>query len=263
MDNPEDYIGRLHVHVDGSCNGMQHYAAFGRDSNGGRQVNLAESERPGDVYTAILKFVIRDIENEKDPALIEIAESLKGKVTRKVIKQTVMTSVYGVTFIGARKQIQRQLKDRKLFETNSELYRAAQYLARVTIKCIGDLFSDANQIKDWFAKCAKVVAGTGEPVKWLSPLGLPCVQPYKYMSTKFFIETVLQKITVADSLDSQPVNKSKNSSAFPPNYVHSIDSTHMMLTAIECEKRGLTFAAVHDSYWTHAADVSLMNKILR
>ena len=207
--------------------------------------------------------MIRDIENEKDPALIEIAESLKGKVTRKVIKQTVMTSVYGVTFIGARKQIQRQLKDRKLFETNSELYRAAQYLARVTIKCIGDLFSDANQIKDWFAKCAKVVAGTGEPVKWLSPLGLPCVQPYKYMSTKFFIETVLQKITVADSLDSQPVNKSKNSSAFPPNYVHSIDSTHMMLTAIECQKRGLTFAAVHDSYWTHAADVSLMNKILR
>jgi len=86
MDNPEDYIGRLHVHVDGSCNGMQHYAAFGRDSNGGRQVNLAESERPGDVYTAILKFVIRDIEGEKDPAMIEIAESLKGKVTRKVIK---------------------------------------------------------------------------------------------------------------------------------------------------------------------------------
>ena len=53
-------------------------------------------------------------------------------------------SVYGVTFIGARKQIQRQLKDKKLFDTNSELYKASQYLARVTIKCIGDLFYDAN-----------------------------------------------------------------------------------------------------------------------
>lgn len=58
MNNPEDYICHLHVHVDGSCNGMQHYAAFGRDEQGGRQVNLAESERPGDVYTAILKLVI-------------------------------------------------------------------------------------------------------------------------------------------------------------------------------------------------------------
>jgi len=83
------------------------------------------------------------------------------------------------------------------------------------------------------------------------------------MSAKFFIETVLQKITVAESLDAQPVNKSKNSSAFPPNFVHSIDSTHMMLTAVECSKINLTFAAVHDSYWTHAADVHVMNRILR
>jgi DNA-directed RNA polymerase, mitochondrial len=55
------------------------------------------------------------------------------------------------------------------------MYKAAQYLAKITIKCIGDLFSDANQIKEWFAKCAKIVAGTGDPVKWLTPLGLPCV----------------------------------------------------------------------------------------
>ena len=37
----------------------------------------------------------------------------------------------------------------------------------------------------------------------------------------------------------------------------------MMLTAIDCSQKGITFAAVHDSYWTHACDVRLMNKILR
>lgn len=67
LPNPEDYVCHLHVHVDGSCNGMQHYAAFGRDENGGRQVNLADSDRPGDVYTAILKLVLIDVENERDP----------------------------------------------------------------------------------------------------------------------------------------------------------------------------------------------------
>lgn len=143
---------------------------------------MADSERPGDVYTAILKLVIAEIENERDSQLLEVAEGLKGNVTRKVIKQTVMTSVYGVTFIGARKQIQRQLKDKRLYETNGELYKAAQYLAKITIKCIGDLFRDANNIKEWFSKCAKVVASTGEPVKWITPLGLPCVQPYKSQS---------------------------------------------------------------------------------
>jgi hypothetical protein len=34
---------------------------------------LADSERPGDVYTAILKLVIADVENEKDANLIEVA----------------------------------------------------------------------------------------------------------------------------------------------------------------------------------------------
>lgn len=63
---------------------------------------MADSERPGDVYTAILNLVIKDIEAENNPDFIPIAEGLKDNVTRKVIKQTVMTSVYGVTFIGAR-----------------------------------------------------------------------------------------------------------------------------------------------------------------
>lgn len=96
------------------------------------------------------------------------------------------------------------------------------------------MFKDANQIKEWFALCAKVVAGTGEPVKWMSPLGLPCTQPYKSFTHKQIIRTILQSVTTYENLDEQPVNKAKNRSAFPPNYVHSIDSTHMMLTAIEC-----------------------------
>jgi DNA-directed RNA polymerase len=120
--NPEEYISHAHCHVDGSCNGMQHYAALGRDNRAARQVNLADAERPGDVYTAILKLVIADIEKENDTKFVEIAEGLKGNVTRKVIKQTVMTSVYGVTFIGARAQIHKQLKDKRLYETNGELY---------------------------------------------------------------------------------------------------------------------------------------------
>lgn len=131
------------------------------------------------------------MDNERDPALIEIAESLKGKVNRKTIKQTVMTSVYGVTFIGAKDQIKRQLREKKVFETEGELYRASTYLAKVTIKCIGDLFSDANKIKDWFAKCARVVAQTGEPVKWRNPMGLPCVQPYKNVSSAKLVDTIL------------------------------------------------------------------------
>ena len=40
---------------------------------------------------------------------VQVAKDLEGFVKRKVIKQTVMTTVYGVTWFGARLQIAKQL----------------------------------------------------------------------------------------------------------------------------------------------------------
>lgn len=118
--SPEDYVSHLHVHQDGSCNGLQHYAALGRDVEGGRQVNLVPADRPGDVYTEVARLVDDKIqailEGSADDPDYRVAGLVKGHVKRKTIKQTVMTSVYGVTFIGARKQIERQVKDQSFLD---------------------------------------------------------------------------------------------------------------------------------------------------
>lgn len=54
------------------------------------------------------------------------------QVDRKLVKQTVMTSVYGVTFIGARLQILNRLKERCPIAVDPvETYRAAGYAAKV------------------------------------------------------------------------------------------------------------------------------------
>ncbi|KAJ6994099.1 DNA-directed RNA polymerase 3B [Populus alba x Populus x berolinensis] len=37
----------------------------------------------------------------------------------------------------------------------------------------------------------------------------------------------------------------------------------MMMTAVACRDADLRFAGVHDSFWTHARDADLMNRILR
>lgn len=51
--DPESYECCLPVHMDGSCNGLQHYAALGRDTVGGKAVNLLESEGPEDVCKSV------------------------------------------------------------------------------------------------------------------------------------------------------------------------------------------------------------------
>lgn len=39
--------------------------------------------------------------------------------------------------------------------------------------------------------------------------------------------------------------------AFPPNFVHSLDGSHMMMTAIACKKAGLNFAGLSWSLLMH------------
>src|SRR5437588_1258809 len=63
---------------------------------------------------------------------------------------------------------------------------------------------------------------------------------------------------VIDKVDSR-----KQVTAFPPNFIHSLDASHMLLSALNCDASGLTFASVHDSFWTHPSDVDVMNRILR
>lgn len=236
--NPENYKTNLHVHVDGSCNGLQHYSALGRDFRGGSEVNLVNRDRPGDVYTKVLEIVLEKIKNETNPNDIKFAEALQkeGLVTRKVIKQTVMTSVYGVTLVGARDQIKKQLKEKDIFDPQT-LFYVSMYLAKKTIESIGDLFREANQIKGWLTKCALIISQSGNTVKWITPIGLPCVQPYKKLSEIDLIKTHAQGVIVISNYDSQPVNKKKQGSAFPPNYIHSLDSSHMMLTCLKAAEK--------------------------
>jgi DNA-directed RNA polymerase len=90
LDSPEplEFLSNLPVHQDGTCNGLQHYAALGGDETGASQVNLDVTDRPSDVYSHVAQMVeaeiLKDIANGN-----EKLRQLSGKVSRKVVKQTV------------------------------------------------------------------------------------------------------------------------------------------------------------------------------
>ena len=86
--DPLAYECPLPVHQDGTCNGLQHYAALGGDAVGAKQVNLDVGDRPSDVYTYVANMVERRIEEDLAKG-DRYAEILHGKISRKVVKQTV------------------------------------------------------------------------------------------------------------------------------------------------------------------------------
>ncbi|CAK5271845.1 unnamed protein product [Mycena citricolor] len=294
--DPFTYESNLPVHQDGTCNGLQHYAALGGDAQGAQQVNLARGDKPSDVYShvggMVEKMLAEDAAKGEHYALL-----LQGKIARKVVKQTVMTTVYGVTFVGARDQIEKQLRDRKDIP-EEECWGASAYLAKKVLSAIGDLFTGAQDIQNWLNLSARLISksipGDRIPealreykeskvrknavkktlpdhklrkeqmtsVVWTTPLGLPVCQPYR-KAMKKQVMTSMQSVYITDPLAPAEVNTMKQASAFPPNFIHSLDATHMMLTAIECQVQGLTFASVHDSYWTHASDIDTMSSVIR
>ncbi|KAJ6768595.1 DNA-DIRECTED RNA polymerase [Salix koriyanagi] len=262
--SPETAISHTPVHQDGSCNGLQHYAALGRDKLGAAAVNLVGGEKPADVYsgiaTRVLDIMKRDA--EKDPAISPNsvhAKLLVNQVDRKLVKQTVMTSVYGVTYIGARDQIKRRLKERCIMADDPQLYSAACYAAKTTLMALEEMFEGARGIMAWLGECAKVIASENQPVQWTTPLGLPVVQPYRQLG-RHLIKTSLQVLTLKRETDKVMVKRQRT--AFPPNFVHSLDGSHMMMTAVACKEAGLNFAGVHDSYWTHACNAPILENLL-
>ncbi|KAL2817147.1 hypothetical protein BJX63DRAFT_117452 [Aspergillus granulosus] len=288
---PTEYPSRLPIHQDGSCNGLQHYAALGGDREGAQQVNLEPSDRPSDVYSGVADFVKQIVAQEAAEGN-PTAKLLEGKITRKIVKQTVMTNVYGVTFLGAMKQVKRQLTDYYPELSKEERLGASKYIAEKIFKALGSMFTGAHNIQYWLGDCASRItqslspqqieaiatnlmasqektAKSVEPTKefkstviWTTPLGLPVVQPYRTRVAKR-VSTAFQTLSIVEPNSSFVVSRRKQLQAFPPNFIHSLDATHMMLSANACREAGLSFSAVHDSFWTHAADVDSMNRILR
>uniref|UniRef100_A0A452EG30 DNA-directed RNA polymerase n=1 Tax=Capra hircus TaxID=9925 RepID=A0A452EG30_CAPHI len=259
--DPTTYISHFPVHQDGSCNGLQHYAALGRDSTGATSVNLSPSDLPQDVYSEVAAQV--EVFRKQDAKQgVRVAQVLEGFISRKVVKQTVMTVVYGVTRYGGRLQIERRLRELEDFPQEF-VWEASHYLVRQVFNSLQEMFSGTRSIQRWLTESARLISLTGSAVEWITPLGVPIIQPY-HRDSKVMIKGGLQSLTFSSSVDTnQKPNTLKQKNGFPPNFIHSLDSTHMMLTALHCYRKGLTFVSVHDCFWTHAADVGVMNQVCR
>jgi DNA-directed RNA polymerase len=82
------HVSHLTVHQDGSCNGLQHYAALSRDMRGAEQVNLIPSDRPQDVYIGVANLLQEKVNKDldsRDPSTRAMAEMSVDRVNRKLV----------------------------------------------------------------------------------------------------------------------------------------------------------------------------------
>jgi DNA-directed RNA polymerase len=258
----EAYVSHLPVNMDATCSGLQHLSCLLRDPVGGAEVNCLPDTVRHDIYQTVADKVEAMLLLRDD----DLAVGWRGKISRKLVKQPTMTFAYSATARGMRDQIHNAMvaNDVKIGEFSS--YTASNYLAPIVREAIAETVVAAAQAMEWLQKIAAVCAKANVPVTWTTPLGLAVVQ--------FCPETRTQRVKVnfagrqlwlslAVDVPSKQ-NRSNAQSGVSPNYVHSLDSTHLMMTVNALSQLGLShYAMIHDSFGVHAADVETLHTVLR
>ncbi|MQB00686.1 MAG: hypothetical protein GEU78_10390 [Actinobacteria bacterium] len=280
------YVSRVPVAVDGTCNGLQNFAAMLRDEKGGEAVNLLPAEAPQDIYQRVADNVTNrltyisgrkgdEVLHHDQPDIDMAARWLDFGVTRKVVKRPVMTLPYGATKFGFRSMIM----DDTLVPARIEMGEAfpfeypmdaATFLADLVWEAVGEEISAAQTAMEWLQEASRVATADGLPLHWTSPSGLLVTQDYKRQKT-IALETNVQnrRVQLKIKENTNKIDKRKQANGIAPNFVHSCDAAHMMRSAllffVNVLDQGGTpsFASVHDSFATHACDVELLGICIR
>lgn len=266
----EDFVSHLPVGLDGSCNGLQNFSAMLRDEVGGKATNLVPSDKPSDIYAEVAKVMQRAVEFDAGSGN-EQATLWLGKIDRKVAKRPCMTYAYAATQFGMKDQTLAMLKkyeeenDGEQLIDDEHKFAASVYIADVAYRSIGKVVIAAKAAMDWLQSAARIAAQDSLPIRWTTPVGLPVLQNYREIIGEMIEGQIAGKrVRLVYSIEGDKLNKRKQASGIAPNFVHSMDAAHMMRTVNACVEQGLaSFAMVHDSYGTHAADVDVMAHTLR
>lgn len=285
VEQGDRYVSHLPIALDGSCSGIAHYSGILRDAVGAAAVSLSPAEKPADVYQLVADKVLIEVNNDlingtedsitPEGRLVEgtktlAAQWLKFGITRKTCKRPVMTLAYGTREYSFKEQLisdsllpaEKEMGDAFPFLDGG--YMAAGYLAKkIWIAVTGTLVA-AVQAMDWLKDIASVYNKAALPIKWVTPSGFPVEQSYKNMDSIRVDTAINGRTQLRLPIPTEDLSYRKQKSSLSPNWIHSLDASHMAITVVACKEAGIdSFAVIHDSFGTHAADTDKLFAIVR
>jgi DNA-directed RNA polymerase, mitochondrial len=193
---------------------------------------------------------------------------------RGTFKRPTMTYGYGSREYGFRDQIMTDTlkpayrayqKGEGAWPFEGDGFMASLYMAKVISQAVDQVVVKAAEAMNWLKDTATLVAAEGLPIRWTTPDGFAVLQEYKSKKNSR-VDTMIagSRVVVTLSADLDEVDKRLQAQGISPNYVHSLDGTHLRISVVRAAEEGMAhFALVHDSFGVHAADTPRFFQLLR
>lgn len=191
-----------------------------------------------------------------------------GQIDRTMCKRPVMTTTYGSKKFGIKGQIQEELRKRRFkFPDGRDGFAESGFLAGEIVDAIGGVVVKAREVMDWLQESAAILTRLGAAVTWTAPSGFVVRQAYpqsamQRVNTFFHGQRFVPQLLVEKH---GTLDRNRQTNGVSPNFVHSMDGSAMITTVYRCAVDHAigSFAMIHDSYGTHAADTEVLASVLR
>ena len=259
--SPETWETGVPVAMDATCSGMQHLSALLRDPVGGMFTNLLPNNgtEKEDIYAGVAAVAISRIQQDKENLALS-QYWLNAGVPRGDAKRPVMTYVYGGTLMSCTEYVFLSMQERGLQGTAEySPFKLASYLSRHLRKGIESAVPSSAEAMRFLRSLASMMPNN-EVMRWVTPAGFPVVQHY---ASEEVVRVDLPAIGVKLSMtrfNQMESNRAKSVNGIAPNFVHSLDSAHLVRVINEFTG---SLVPIHDSFATHPCDVQEMHRVLR
>ena len=280
------------IHFDGKCNSTQHFAMMLRDKVGAEQVNLlplGDDDKPKDIYgvaaetaARCLESIVRQADNLND---LRYAKSmLEFGIDRKLMKKPTMTYTYGGTLRGTLQYLKEYLSDHPNAKMLTEWAymdkdedgniiekkaggprRYAKWLADKVYGAVEETMYSVKVGMEYLQKLGWAVSkNSDKAMVFYTPIGFPVLH-FEDDVTKQKVRVRLRGDVVFPRVDSPSgrPNHWKMRSSLPPNFVHSMDATHMHMVVAEAAREGIEITPIHDSYGCRPRHAAYVKQLIR
>lgn len=163
--------------------------------------------------------------------------------------------------------MRKELKDHPFGSDGG--FAASWYLANHTYAAIEELLKLPAAAMNFLQKLARALANEGNPLRWISPAGVPWINCYYKSRTKrvhlwLHDRGVRVPHTVKLAIGDLPeIDKDDAIDAVAPNFVHACDAAHLLRAVNAAVSEGITsIATVHDSFGCLAPRARRFRKII-